>query len=114
MSITASVDGAAQLARTMRAAGDAIDDLSAPNRDIGAQIVNVARGLAPVRTGRLRASLAATAGPSGVTITAGAPYAPYVHADNPFLSDALTRQTDAVVATINTAVEAALDTIQGA
>lgn len=114
MSIEARIDGADTLARTMRAAADDIDDLTTAHRAIGGQVVDVARGLAPVRTGRLRSSITADPGPAGVTITAGAPYAPYVHARNPFLADALDRKTAAAVDTITSAVEDALDTIQGA
>jgi len=114
VSIEAHVTGADRLARTMRAAGDDLHDLTDAHRAVGAEVVQVGRGLAPVRTGRLRSSITADAGPAGVTITAGAPYAAYVHARNPFLDDALARREAAAVATITEDVEDVLDTIQGA
>ncbi len=113
MSITARVDGADELAQSTRAAARALDDLDGPLDVVGDQIADTARGLAPVRTGRLRRSITVTPGNNAVTVTAGAPYASFVEARNPFLSDALERRSDDAVNTITNAVEDILDTIEG-
>lgn len=105
----ASIDGADTLARSLRNAADDLGDLTAPLRDIGGQVARTARAAAPVRTGYLRSTITAQAGPTGVTITAGAPYAAYVHARNPFLADALDRESGDAVDTLTNAVEGILD-----
>jgi hypothetical protein len=99
------VDGARELRRTLKAAGDNLADLKAVNKRVGDLVVGAARPRVPVRSGRLVGSLRPAAAAAKVTIRAGSAglrYAGPIHwgwpahhiAANPFLSDAATTTED--------------------
>ena len=108
------VVGLGLLQRDLRRAGVATDDLRDAWQPIGRNAVNIARSLAPARTGKLRNSIRASRAKKSLIIRAGgvrsAPYAPFVHYGartvpnpTPFLSDMLSRidPTGAVERAIN-------------
>jgi len=65
------VRGADRVARTMNAAAADLKTMDAATAEYGDVLAAAARGFAPVRTGRLRASIA----PRGAAVSATAPYA---------------------------------------
>jgi len=114
MSSSYQIQGEDRLAATLKAAGDELGDLTAINARAGDTVLAAARTRAPVRTGRLVASLFTTVDAAGVQVGAGVSYAPYVHAANPFLTDALTKSTPTVIGYYSDAVNAAVDGVTGA
>lgn len=90
--------GASRLAATFDAAAREVVDLAGVNRDAGDAVIGAAR--IPRDTGLLESTATVAADAIGVTVSVGgpgAPYAPYVHARDPFLTDALTEQESDVV-----------------
>ena len=73
------VTGADRVARTMSAAAADLETMDTATRAYGRLLAGTAQDYAPVRTGRLRASIGVTA--TGVSATA--PYAGYVEYGNP-------------------------------
>lgn len=71
MTELARVRGADRVARTLHAAADDLRTMSDAAREYGDLVAATGRGFAPVRTGRLRASITARA----AAVTAAAPYA---------------------------------------
>lgn len=109
------LEGARELADSSRAAADRITDLADPSRKIGARLEALADP--PVVTGRLASTVTAVLGPTGVTLTAGGPAAPYalrVHASNPFLLRAVDAGAEEAVTTVTDYVTDVVDSIQGA
>jgi HK97 gp10 family phage protein len=71
------VRGADTLARTLKAAAADLQDMRGANVDAGRVLAASAQARAPRRTGRLAGSVRSSATPTGVEVTAGAPYAGY-------------------------------------
>lgn len=114
MSASASAPGAQRLASTLNEAAAALLDLDQVNEDAADDVLGFVRP--PVRTGRLADTVRAEYDALGFTLTAGgpgAPYAPYVHARNPFLDQTLDERRPAVVEHYVDHVHAAVDLIQG-
>ncbi|MGY4645887.1 hypothetical protein [Cellulomonas sp. URHB0016] len=95
------VHGGRELRRTFKEAGQDLSDLKAVNKRVGDVIADAARSRAPIRTGRLAASLRPAAAAAKVTVRAGGSslrYAGPIHwgwpahhiAANPFISEAAT------------------------
>lgn len=95
------VEGAKELRRTLKLAGGDLSDLRAANRNAAQSIVPIAAGLAPVRSGVLKASVRAGATNRAGIVRAGfkrVPYAGPIHwgwpargiRPRPFLSEAAT------------------------
>ncbi|MFN9108681.1 MAG: HK97 gp10 family phage protein [Bacteroidota bacterium] len=82
------VQGLKQVNRALQAIGAPKDEIKAAGKEAGNIVANEARGLAPVRSGRLRDSIRAKGNPNGsVTVEAGnnrsgrtgVPYANPIH-----------------------------------
>lgn len=76
------VEGARELRKALKKAGDDLADMKALNQAIGNVVVAAARGKAPTRTGALGGSLRAANIVGGVTVragSAGVPYAGPIH-----------------------------------
>lgn len=108
------VSGGDRLKTTLQAAGTQLGDLEAAHKRAGDAILAATRPRTPVRTGRLVSSLATTVTTTGVQVHAGAPYAVYVHAANPFLIDAAKSVEPAVLGFYADAAQAAVDEVAGA
>jgi hypothetical protein len=67
----AKVRGADRVGRTMHAAADDLERMADATAEYGKVLARSAQGFAPVRTGRLRASIAVR----GAAVSATAPYA---------------------------------------
>jgi len=108
-----TVDGADRLARTLRAAGRELADLTATNQRVAAGIVAVANP--PRLTGRLAASLTPSATSTTATVTAaGVRYAVFVEARTHFLARALEARATASLDLYADATDAALAKVKGA
>ena len=118
------VDGAKELRKTLKQAGDDLKDLKEVNRRVGALIATAARTTAPVRTGALSASIRPAAAAAKVRIRAGSakvPYAKPIHwgwparhiRANPFLSDAATRTEETWVGYYFDELQAILNKVEG-
>jgi hypothetical protein len=110
--MTVSAGGAVQLDRTLTEAGRTIADLEQVNRREGE--ATLAAAVIPRDTGHLESTATVLADDRGFTLTATAVYANRVHADNPFLIEALDRRETAITQGITAHVEGALATVQGA
>lgn len=107
--------GLSRLAATLGDAAAAVADVSEVGHDAGAVVLGAAT--IPRRTGALDASAHVEVDTVGAAVIAGgpsAPYAPAVHARNPFLANALDASTDAVVDLYLDHVTDAVDLITGA
>lgn len=129
MASQVKVEGARELEATMHRAADDVGDLSSAASQSGSQVAQVARGLAPVRSGRLVGTIRAAQPTSARAVTAGGvtaggpgvPYAGPIHwgwaARNiqaqPFLTDALAQTESSVVNTYAEAVGRTVSTIHG-
>lgn len=118
------VQGAKELRKTLKAAGDDLSELKAVNQAVGNMVVGVARGLAPVRSGVLAGSIRATRAAGGVGIKAGGasiPYAGPIHwgwparsiKANPFISNAALTTEDQWVALYQEEIEKILERVEG-
>lgn len=118
------VEGARELEATARAAAADLADMSRAHAQASDYVVQVARGMAPVRSGRLANSVRAAHAPTGATITAGGPGVPYagpIHwgwparniSAQPFLVDALAQAETSVVGIYGDSVERTVATIHG-
>lgn len=110
-----TLDGLDTFAQTAEAASHALADLDAVNAEAGDTVVQAVE--APRVTGRLASTVQAVAGPDGFSVVAGgpdAPYAPYVHARNPFLTRALDQREREVIGLYEAHVTDTVATIQGA
>lgn len=89
------VEGAATLAATLHVAATRLKDASTPSRDVAAFIGTRGRSSAPVRSGRLAASVRYAGADDGAEITSGLAYANRTHwgyaryrqAAQPFLAE---------------------------
>lgn len=119
------VEGARELRRTLRAAGDELLELKRAHEAAGRIAVPASRGAAPVATGRLAGSVRAGVAAASLTIRAGGaavPYAGPIHwgwskrniKANPFIVRAVDRRRDAMVAAYEHGVDRILARIRGA
>lgn len=116
--------GAAQLRRTLKAAGDDLADLTAANTRAAKVVEEATLGLVPIDSGWLASTIRSSGTKTAGTVRAGnasAPYAGPIHwgwparniPANPFAADAA-KLTEAVWGAIYTeAVDKALDRIKG-
>ena len=102
------VEGARELQASATRAADELADMSRAQGQASDYVAQVARGMAPVVSGRLAGSVRAGRAGTQATITAGGPGVPYagvIHggwaarniAPQPFLSDALAQAEASVV-----------------
>jgi hypothetical protein len=117
------VEGAAELRKTMLAAGQDLSDLTKANKEVAAQVVAAVH--APRRSGALAGSVRGSGTKSGAIVRAGGarlPYAGPIHygwrarniTPQPFLTDAAHNTEPAWVGTYNHAVDQILAKIKGA
>lgn len=114
MTFKASAQGAARLSDTLGQAAAALGDLDAVNGEAAEDVLGFVSP--PVRTGRLAGTVREEHDALGFTLTAGgpeAPYAPYVHKRDPFLTQALDDRQQAVVERYVDHVRDAVDLIEG-
>ena len=83
----AKVRGADRVGATMHAAADDLATMDDATREYGKLLARAAQGFAPVRTGRLRASIALR----GAAVSATAPYAGPVEARSRYMARAVDR-----------------------
>lgn len=102
-----TVEGAATLTATLHVAGRRLQDASTPSRDVAAFVGTRGRSSAPVRTGRLAASVRYAGAADGAEITSGLVYANRTHwgyaryrqAAQPFLAEQVWNNTGRIVDT---------------
>ena len=111
--VTVTVHGADTLAATLHGAAGKLGNLSGAHASAAQAVVQAAQGLVPVRTGTLRASIWGTTSADRAIVTAGAPYAGYVHARTPFLTAALDQTRAAILTDYGAAVADTVDTVKG-
>ncbi len=118
------VDGARRLRASLKRAGVGVDDLKAAHAEVAKMVADRAARDAPVRTGRLAASVRASGTAREALVRAGrapVPYAGPIHwgwpargiAARPFIADAAEELRDSWEATYLRHVEQLLDTIEG-
>lgn len=118
------VEGAANLRRTMRKAGDDLGDLQEAHAAAAAIAGARARETAPQRTGRLASSVRWSGAKATATVRAGGasvPYAMPIHwgwpargiPAQPFISEAARATESAWTAVYEAAVEAILHRVKG-
>jgi hypothetical protein len=118
------VEGARELEQSAHRAADSLGDLSSAHGSAGDYVAQVARGLAPVVSGRLAASIRAERAATEATVTAGGPTVPYagpIHwgwaarniSAQPFLVDALSAAETSVVNIYGAEVQTTVATIHG-
>jgi hypothetical protein len=113
---TLELDGATALRKSLDAAGEALGDLTGPNKVIAQRVLASAIPRVPVRTGRLVGSLQPHATATVATVTTAVPYAWPVHSGvparnigpHPFLTGALSDTEEAIVDVYLEAVDDAL------
>jgi hypothetical protein len=76
-SFTVKVEGARELRRAMKGAGQSLKDLTSVHRDVGQVVMNAAQ--APVRTGRLQASMKSAPTGTKARVSSTLPYAAPIH-----------------------------------
>lgn len=119
------IKGSAQLARTLRKAGADAKDLRAVNRKAAEVVVPAGRGLVPVKSGKLSASIRAGATQKAGVIRAGkasVPYAGPIHWGWPghhikphtFLVDAAKSTEPTWVELYNEEITRIIEQVQGA
>lgn len=99
------VEGAGTLSATLHVAAGRLQDASAPSRDVAAFLGTRGRSSAPVRTGRLAASVRYAGADDGAEVTSGLPYANRTHwgyaryrqAPQPFIAEAVWDNTNRIV-----------------
>lgn len=75
-----SVEGAAQLRRTLRRAGNDLKDLKDANAQAAAIAAAASQSLAPARSGRLKGSIRSSGTKTAGVLRAGAAAVPYANA----------------------------------
>ncbi|WP_428639693.1 HK97 gp10 family phage protein [Schaalia sp.] len=75
-----TVDGARELRRQLKAAGDDLSDLKATHQRVARIAADGAEALAPVRTGRLRQSIRSAGTKTAAIVRVGKKSVPYAHA----------------------------------
>ena len=107
-----TVDGADTLARTLRAAGRRLEDLTSTNSQVAAGIAAAARP--PIRTGRLAASITPSATATTAAVDVSVRYAGFVEARTGFLAAAVATREAASLDLYAQAADAALADVRGA
>jgi hypothetical protein len=118
------VEGARELRRTMKAAGEDLSDLKETHLRVASQVVPVARTLAPKRSGRLANSIRPGGTKTAAVIKAGGkavPYANPIHwgwgrrhiAANPWMARAAKQTEPTWTATYTASVELILGRVKG-
>jgi hypothetical protein len=108
MAESVRVEGARELSASARHAADELADMSKAHGQAGDYVAQLARGMAPARSGRLRSTIRAERAEALASVTAGGagvPYAGPIHfgwaarniAAQPFLTDALAQAESSVV-----------------
>ena len=121
---TIRVEGARQLRRTLKRAGDNLDDLKDAHAAAGAIVVGAARVSGPRRSGALVGTLRASRAAASATIRAGSasvPYAGVIHwgwtghhiRAQPWVSAAAQATEPAWTAAYASAVDRVLATVKG-
>lgn len=124
MAGTIKVEGARNLRRTLKRAGNNLDDLKDAHAAVGAIVVAAGRTGAPRRSGALAGSVRASRAAASATVRAGGartPYAGVIHwgwpgrgiTAQPWLSTAATATEPAWTAAYQQAVDQVLSTIKG-
>lgn len=120
------VEGARELARSLRRAGVDVKELKAANQRVGQIVVQAAQARAPKKTGRLAASIRASKEAAAVTIRAGnngaIPYAAVQEYGWPrhhisakhYLTGAIADKRDEVMALYFAELDRIIGTIEGA
>lgn len=119
------VEGARQLRKTLKEAGDDLDDLKAAHARAAEIAAEASASLAPSRSGRLRASIRSSGTKTAGIIRAGrksVPYANPIHwgwfkrniRPNPFLSYGAQDSEGRWLPVYEAAVETALQKVEGA
>jgi hypothetical protein len=118
------VDGARELRRTLKQAGDDLNDLKDVHAAVGRLVAERAQATAPRRSGKLAASVRANRAASGSAIVAGrasVPYAGPIHwgwrrrriEPNPWISEAAQATEPQWVAVYTDGVQAVMDNVNG-
>jgi hypothetical protein len=118
------VEGARQLRASLKRAGVGLDDLKAAHAEVAKMVADRATRDAPVRTGRLAASVRPSGTQREALVRAGrasVPYAGVIHwgwpsrgiPARPFIADAAEELRDSWEATYLRHVNDILDTIEG-
>jgi HK97 gp10 family phage protein len=118
------VIGAKELRKTMKKAGEDLADLKAVHAKVGELVADVARQLAPKRSGQLAGTIRAAKLAGGVSVkvgTAGTPYANPIHwgwpkrniEAQPFLSDAATQSEPRWVALYEDELNKIIERVEG-
>ena len=112
------VEGARELRKSMRAAGDKMQDLKSLHLRLADDVADTAKTLVPVRTGRLQKSIRGAGTKTFAAVRAGnnrvrgVPYAPVIHfgwarrgiKPQPFLYEALDDRRQEVIEAYNAEV----------
>ena len=77
MAAIAEIEGAKELRRTLKAAGDDLADLKAAHAEAARTVATAAQAGAPMRTGRLSASIRGSGTKTGAVVRAGGARIPY-------------------------------------
>lgn len=118
---TVEVEGADNLQRTLRRAGDELADLEDANRQAGDVIASAARARAPRRSGRLASSLQSSVTKGRGSVTSAEPYAGPIHwgwparniRSQPFLMEAAAATEGQWFGAYEKDAQAALDKVRG-
>ncbi|QMV84730.1 HK97 gp10 family phage protein [Corynebacterium hindlerae] len=124
VSASTHVKGARELRRTLKQAGGDLSQLREANREAARSILPIAAGLAPVKTGALKASLRVGATQRAGIVRAGkkaVPYAGPIHwgwqargiKANPFMTEAATNNEHIWIEAYMDAVEKAIRQVKG-
>lgn len=118
------VEGAAELRRTLKAAGDDLNDLKDAHATAARLVAADAAQRAPRRTGRLASNVRGSGAKTSATIRAGGakvPYAGPIHwgwpahniKPNPFIAEAAQTTEGAWTAIYHNSVQRILDRVKG-
>jgi hypothetical protein len=118
--VSIKVEGLKKLRAELKAIDNALPrELNAAGRTAAELVAGTARGIAPVLTGRLAATIKSGAGAANAFVKAGGtlPYGPPIHwgwarhniAPNPFLYHALDERREEVIATYAKSLEDLID-----
>lgn len=118
------VIGEKELRRTLKKAGEDLGDLKDVHQRVGNFVAEIARGLAPKRSGAMAGTIRAARTASGVTIKAGGARVPYVNPIHwgwpkrnieaqPFLSDAATSSETQWVAMYEEELDKIIERVEG-
>lgn len=99
---------AEQIAASIEAAGDRLDDLTPAAEAAADEVLPVVVADAPRLTGRLAASLRSVVVASGFSIESDERYAPIVHARRPWIADAIAAREQQITARVEQYVDAVL------